>query len=442
MSAAVNKTINARPTKEFFIYMLTKDIKLIRSIIDLIDNSWDGATRIKEDVDANELWIRLEIGPDEFRISDNCGGISYEIAKDYAFRFGRPKEMPQTHHSVGQFGVGMKRSLFKLGKHFRIESKSPKSTFVVVQDVEKWVDAPEWEFEFESVKLFERKRPVTQCGTTITVTDLHESVRTDFASEIFISELKEAIELAHQRNIDQLVSITLNKVPLKAPIARLLQSSDLKSAHQMVSFDDETEAPVTVKIYVGVADSDPHSAGWSIFCNGRLILDADDSLVTGWGEGNGRVIPRYHNQYSRFRGYVFFDCDDASKLPWNTTKTGVDSDSRIYQAVRQRMVQMMRPVIDFLNRLDAEKELELKDRYLTKSIEAARQLKLESIPAAALFSAPAATLRRKTSGPKVRRIQYDKEDDKIEAVKKALGVTTLKEVGEGTFDYFFDLECE
>jgi len=30
----------------------------------------------------------------------------------------------------------------------------------------------------------------------------------------------------------------------------------------------------------------------------------------------------------------------------------------------------------------------------------------------------------------------------IDAVKKALGVSTFKDVGEGTFDYFYDLECK
>jgi hypothetical protein len=37
-----SKHIKASPTKEFFIYMLVKDIPLNRAIIDLVDNSVDG----------------------------------------------------------------------------------------------------------------------------------------------------------------------------------------------------------------------------------------------------------------------------------------------------------------------------------------------------------------------------------------------------------------
>jgi hypothetical protein len=280
------------------------------------------------------------------------------------------------------------------------------------------------------------------CGTTIIVTQLHESVREEFRSEIFASQLKEAIQSAHQQSVEQGISITLNKVPLKAPIAKLFQSGELKPAHQTFGFEEETDAPVSVKVYAGIADSDPQTAGWSVFCNGRLILEADGTLVTGWGEGNGRIIPRFHNQFARFRGYVFFDCDDAGKLPWNTTKTGVDSDSRTYQAVRQRMIEMMRPVIDFLNRLDAERDNEPGERFLTETVEKTRQYRLPKLSETPRFVAPEPPSKPKVKTPRTRRIQYDKPEVEIEEVKAALGVSTLKEVGEKTFEYFYELECE
>jgi hypothetical protein len=39
--------INASPSKEFFIHMLTRDVQLTRAIIDLVDNCIDGAKRLK-----------------------------------------------------------------------------------------------------------------------------------------------------------------------------------------------------------------------------------------------------------------------------------------------------------------------------------------------------------------------------------------------------------
>ena len=38
--------VNANPTKEFFISMLTRDIDIRAAILELIDNSIDGAKRM------------------------------------------------------------------------------------------------------------------------------------------------------------------------------------------------------------------------------------------------------------------------------------------------------------------------------------------------------------------------------------------------------------
>lgn len=43
------KMIKANPTREFFVNMLVRDILLKQAIIELIDNSIDGARTIKKD---------------------------------------------------------------------------------------------------------------------------------------------------------------------------------------------------------------------------------------------------------------------------------------------------------------------------------------------------------------------------------------------------------
>ena len=338
--------------------------------------------------------MKLDFDENKIQITDNCGRIPFEIAKQYAFRFGRPKDMPDTEHSVGQFGVGLKRSLFKLGKHFRIESKTPETRFIVEHDVDDWVKSDKWEFEFASIVNHRKKKNLSECGTQITVTRLNESVVSEFGSNIFESQLKKALEAAHQQSLEKGFSISINDIPLEASVAELRQSTSLKPAYRDIKYEEDSDAPVSVKLYTGIADSDPQKAGWDIFCNGRMTVEAEGTLVTGWGEGNGKTIPRFHNQFARFRGFAFFDCDDASKLPWNTTKTGVDSDSRIYQAVRQQMIDMMRPVIDFLNRLDAEKDVEEKDRFLTDVVSKTKQLKLPLITESPIFLAPEVKLKK------------------------------------------------
>ncbi|GAG76243.1 unnamed protein product [marine sediment metagenome] len=130
--------IKADPTKEFFIDMLTLDIASTKAINDLIDNCVDGANRIRSEKNYEGLEVRIEAGPKQFRIIDNCGGISVKIARDYAFRFGRPSDIDPISKSIGLFGVGMKRALFKLGSKFIVNSRTETSRFVVEVDVDEW----------------------------------------------------------------------------------------------------------------------------------------------------------------------------------------------------------------------------------------------------------------------------------------------------------------
>src|SRR5207247_6423856 len=129
-------------------YMLTKDIELSRAILDLVDNCIDGARRTRPNGKYSGLTIRIEVNKSKFRIADNCGGIDIRLAREYAFRFGRPSQTPTVKHSVGQFGVGMKRALFKIGRHFTVTSASATSRFELSQSVEEWKeDVDNWDFK-------------------------------------------------------------------------------------------------------------------------------------------------------------------------------------------------------------------------------------------------------------------------------------------------------
>ncbi len=431
--------IDARPTKDFFIHMLVKDIELTRAIIDLVDNCLDGALRIRQDGNFDGLYVRLEVNPNRFRIVDNCGGISIDIARSYAFRFGRPAGEPSTPHSVGQFGVGMKRALFKLGSRFTVVSTTENSRFVINQDVNEWKRLDQWEFRFDELEENLVNVPPDRRGTSIQVEPLHSNIQEDFGLENFINKLRKEIRLAHQHAIEKGLAISVNGIPLEADPLKLLNSDEMKPAFYEETINQDGGS-VFVKIYAGIAESDSSKAGWYLYCNGRMVLGADQTNITGWGEGGEITIPKYHGQFDRFRGYTFFDSDDASLLPWNTTKTGVDLDSPIYRSMRQKMVTLMRPVIDFLNKLHREKSEETDDKPLATAVYSATSSALSTVQTSLAFESPKIISRPKL--PRLGRITYNKPIDQIEKAKKVLKVTTHKMLGEKTFDYFYDRECE
>src|SRR5205807_2627234 len=216
-----DRVIETMPTKELFIDMLTKDIALSPAILDLVDNCADGAKRLYGEGPYRELWARIDLSSTEFRIADNCGGINVNVARKYAFRFGRPASAPSIKHSVGEFGVGMKRAIFKIGRKFRVESATASSRFVVAVDVTKWAAALKWEFEF--AKLDEGIRvPVDKRGTTIEIEDLNDDVAESFALKSFETELKNALQSRLQDPISRGLSVTLNKIPVNAEPLQML----------------------------------------------------------------------------------------------------------------------------------------------------------------------------------------------------------------------------
>jgi hypothetical protein len=178
----MSKTFNAEPTKEFFINMLVRDINLQDAIGDLVDNCIDGANRLKSGGSFEGLFIKILLSPDKFIIEDNCGGIDIDIAKKYAFRFGRPDDVEDVKYAIGQFGIGMKRALFKLGNKFSIDTKTIKNSFRMSVDVNEWrTEKDTWLFEYENDHDYS-DNPIdpSKTSTIITVTELNEDVKTAF----------------------------------------------------------------------------------------------------------------------------------------------------------------------------------------------------------------------------------------------------------------------
>ena len=181
---------SANPTKAFFVRMITRDITLEDCIFDLIDNSIDGAWELAggrpmslaEDTDLSEYKISIEIKPDRFSIHDNCGGISLDDAANYAFTFGRKEDAETENFSIGVYGIGMKRAVFKIGSRINIRStfidQDDLLSFRVPVEVDAWLAAGDgnWDFDIEEAENLEAP------GVKIDVTNLNEAAAQSFDS--------------------------------------------------------------------------------------------------------------------------------------------------------------------------------------------------------------------------------------------------------------------
>ncbi len=391
---------SAEPTREFFVEMLTRDIPLEQAILDLVDNSVDGAKKLAAaGGDFGNHSVTLLLNGTQFSISDDCGGFDRETAITYAFRFGRPEGAPRTPGSIGQFGVGMKRALFKFGQHFTVSSATATEEWAIALDVPDWLEHGDWHFpwvDFGDDVAVSRAKP----GTEIVVDKLRPDVAARFATTNFVNWVSDLIRSKHRQFISQGLSISVNGMHIDATDLVLSFNDKLKPGRDELPLADEGEALVNVRILAGVGASSPREAGWYVICNGRVVLSADRRNVTGWGlleeQSDRLMVPNFHNQYARFRGLVWFDSDDSARVPWNTTKTDVDTDSSVWQRAFSRMIEMMRPVITFLNELDQDIDENTRENSPLKPIE------------------------------------------EIEFLKDALDVNSAKAVGEKTFEMIFN----
>lgn len=441
-------TIDASPTKEFFISILTKDISLFDAIKELVDNCVDGARSLRGDGPYEGLWAHIEVKPDSFVIVDNCGGIGVETATTYAFRFGRKKGAPTLDRSIGQFGVGMKRALFKMGKRFEVSSIALDSRFKLVVDVDEWTKVldenghEKWELEFTEVAENEANDESSR-GTTLEVTELYQSVASEFGSDVFVQSLIERLEESHSQSLDNGLEIKVNNFELRHQAATLLVGDSIApiKIEKNLSVDvDDQQRTVKLTIYAGLSESSLKDAGWYIICNGRQILGADKTPLTGWDyklDSNSRT-PAAHGQFSRFRGYAVFESDNAKALPWNTSKSGVDAESAVYQVAKMEMFNALRQVVDFLNELDTERDTE--STFLKDRVEAATPAKLSALRPSSRFVTPKRPISREK--PKTVRVQYNQDIEDVDFAKEYFNVNSASKAGESTFQYFLQRERE
>ena len=98
-------------------------------------------------------------------------------AEDHVFNFGSAPG--QTDTTLGVYGIGMKRAMFKIGNTISIESRcQPRGFRVVLDDVESWSrkddDLKDWRIPIEDLDNAANGSP----GVTIAITNLHEEVKT------------------------------------------------------------------------------------------------------------------------------------------------------------------------------------------------------------------------------------------------------------------------
>jgi hypothetical protein len=431
------------PSKGFFISMITRDISLTDCMLDLLDNSVDGINRLKYgSTNGNSprysgFNVKLQFGERSFSIFDNCGGIPIKIAQEYAFRFGRPDDViSEMDQSIGLYGIGMKRAMFKMGKEINLTSSTGDESFALEIDVEKWRNRePEtdWDFELTDVKQSGTKVPA---GTTIRITKLYPGIRRDFETPAFDIGVSHTVERDYAFILQQGLDIRVNDKKAK-PIMPSFRESDQIAPMKIRKKIGDVDVEITAGLATPPPEDDSSDAsltdmdvyGWYVVCNDRVVVTADKTTLTGWGTPGVGI---WHPQYYGFLGVAKFDSQKPELLPWKTTKRDVDPSSTVFKSALLLMKEASAKFIEYTNK----RKIELKK---AREIERAAPTKLIT----QIVRRDAMKLPTIKTG-EMSRICYSKPTADIEGVARALGMRSAspRAVGIRTFDYVKEKEVD
>jgi hypothetical protein len=432
---------DARPEKRLFISLITRDISLVDAFLDIIDNSINAALEPLADnlktaddyqtLLANsrmkpKVQIDIHVGSARLVVSDNAGGISAKTAEEHVFKFGRASADADESDRLSVYGIGLKRAMFKCGNKISMVSDHRQGGFELKLDVAEWAkDTKEpWTFAITT-----RPPEKAKAGTRIAISDLHDDVLRRLGDGLFLSQLRDRISRTYSVFIGRVVDITLNNQPIEK------ESFDIANNFGTEKFQT---GGVSCNITAGLAASTgehfrDRNAGWFVFCNGRTVIYADKSTVTGWA---GSGLPIFQPKHRPFLGTVFFVSANPEALPWTTTKASVNEENLVWQEAKRHMVKVGRVVTTFLDKRYTEVGTEITPADLQDAARGRVNVLSAAVAPARTFTPPPKPKQN------VVKIQYNAKVEDIKKIETYLRKPGIggSEVGRYTFKYFLKNE--
>lgn len=431
---------DASPEKRLFISLITRDIPLVAAFLDLIDNSINAAVEpashrlltaedylnlFQDEAVKPKVDIFLSVSQDQIEISDTALGISAKTAAEHVFKFGRASDEAHVGDRLSVYGIGLKRAMFKLGNKISIHSDHVEGGFDLKLNVAEWAKDTKQPWSFDITPCEPAKSKAT--GTKIIVKELYDDSKRRLSDGVFLGQLKEAISRTYAFYLAKFVNIHVNNEKIDGI------SIEIGGNHASEKFE---AGGVSCAITAGIGTPQggtfrDRSSGWFVFCNGRTVISADKSPLTGWG-GGAAGLPIFQPKHRPFLGTVFFVSADAEKLPWTTTKAGINEDSAIWQEAKRHMTTAGRVVVSFLD-----------GRYTDEGTEvASADLQEAAGPRVSVMSAVVSQNRvfapPKRPPPQNMKIQYDAKVADVKRIEEYLGRPGMggAEIGRYTFHYF------
>ncbi len=349
-------TVSTGVSPSFLEETLTQDITPLESIFDLIDNSIDAA---RDDLfqyrtslddyglpsDYSGYSIHIRIDEDSVRVLDNCLGIDESDLSKKTFRVAEPSEHA---FGIGHYGLGLKRSLLKLGSEYGMLTDTGKDAFVMKFSNKNFGGQTALPLTANQFKTNNRKKVL------FSVSKLKSNIKHEIKETAWFKHAINQLSIRYAPYLTKGLRLSIRSIPHKT--SSVIQGSipllreDAKVQIKRKNYD---ESGVKVFIDAGIhaehlfKSEKNHSLsntreisseyGLYFICNDRVIVAASSASEHGFKTG------KWHSEYNGFVCIVRFVSEDSKKMPWNTAKTALKTDSTLFLKIRERI----QPIADF-----------------------------------------------------------------------------------------------
>lgn len=321
---------------------LTQDITTLEAIYDLIDNSIDAARR---DIFTNKNFtaddygmprdysgysIDVVVNDKEISIVDNCLGFSKEELENKSLTLGQSSNH---EFGIGQYGIGLKRSLLKIGNKYTLNTDDEKHRFKV-NFTNKDFNSEKGFISSSILKSNNRKM------TSLKINNLKQAILPDIKSEIWYENAIEGMNQRYTIYLEKGLRISIkyfeNKPKeIKSSLVKLRHDSKFKSFKRSYKLNKDVTVIISAGIhskykFKGELDYSvsenrkiTNEYGIYIICNDRVIVASSKEKMHGWKTN-------WHSEYNGFICIVRFISQNPSLLPINTAKTAIQADSAIF----------------------------------------------------------------------------------------------------------------
>ena len=127
-------------------------------------------------------------------------------------------------------------------------------------------------------------------------------------------------------------------------------------------------------------------------------------------------------------------------MPWNTTKTGVDEDSRVFREVQNDMFDALQKVQAVIGRLKKERrQTDPGSRPAVAALDKAKPVSLFEVPESLSFQLPDPA---PDPPPTAQWIRYQVDLEDFEIVAESVGSDTPADVGRATFQWYLEEQVD